>query len=379
MATNIFNYNGTLRTTIADGAIDNTTSIAMPGRGYLNYGEPVNQDLLWIMQNFANTTAPINPVQGQLWYNTTTGLINVWTGAAWISSAVYAGSSGGVGSQPGALWFDTVNLQLNVWNGTAWNIVGPLGSQINTDPLNPSIPSYTAFQAARITDTISVNHEVWEIVVGGTLLAIYSKDAAFTPSPAISGFTTVNPGLNFSTTVAGSSVTSPNIFSNNKNNVPDSNALYNMGSVTYRFANMYAINFNGQATSALYADLAERYESDAELDVATVVSIGGSAEITAANTPGDTNVFGVVSTNPAYLMNSSAGDDVTHPAVALTGRVPCKIVGPVKKGQRLMTSTVAGCACVWTEEYGLLSILGRALQDKKTDGIEIIEIVIGKN
>ena len=56
MSTNIYNYNGTLETTIPDGSIDNTTSLALPGRGYLNYGEPVNQNMLWIMQNFANSS-----------------------------------------------------------------------------------------------------------------------------------------------------------------------------------------------------------------------------------------------------------------------------------------------------------------------------------
>jgi len=77
MATSVYNYNGTLLTTIPDGSIDSTTSLNMPGRGYLNYGEAVNQDMLWIMQNFANSSAPANPVTGQIWYNTTYSSINI--------------------------------------------------------------------------------------------------------------------------------------------------------------------------------------------------------------------------------------------------------------------------------------------------------------
>lgn len=378
MATNIFNYNGTLATTIADGAIDSSTSIAMPGRGYLNYGEPVNQDLLWIMQNFSNTSAPISPVTGQLWYNPSLGLIKVYTGTAWIvlNTFIYP-SDPGAGSQQGATWYDSTNKQLNAWNGTKWNIVGPLGSAINTDPINPAIPAYSAIQAARITDTGAINHDAWEIVVGGVLLAIFSQDASY--NTTITGFTTINPGLNFSTTVAGAGVSSSINFTSEQSNLPVADNLYDMGSASYRFANMYAVNFLGQASSALYADVAERYQSDVTLESGTVVCLGGVAEVTASNTPGSEDVFGVVSTNPAYLLNSAAGSDATHPAIAMSGRVPCKVVGPVKKGQRLMASSLLGCACAYDPQFGILSILGRSLVDKTSTGIDTVEIVIGKN
>ena len=378
MATNIFNYNGTLATTIADGALDTSTSIAMPGRGYLNYGESVNQDMLWIMQNFSNTSAPQAPVIGQLWYNPSLQLLKVYNGTAWIvlNTFIYP-SPPGAGTQEGALWYDSTNLQLKVWDGTKWDIVGPLASQINTDPINPSIPPASALQAARITDTSSTNHDVWEIILGGVLLAIFSADAQFTTT--VPGFTTIYPGLNFSTSVANSGTNSSIDFTNNKNNLPVADNLYNMGSASFRFANMHAVNFIGQASSALYADVAESYHADEELVPGTVVCLGGEAEITATTVQGTDDVFGVVSTNPAYLMNSDAGNDATHPAVAMTGRVPCRVVGPVKKGQRLMASLVKGCACAYEPSFGLLAILGRSLVSKDSSGIDTIEIVIGKN
>ena len=378
MATNIFNYNGTLATTIADGALDATTSIALPGRGYINYGEPVNQDLLWIMQHFANTSAPTNPVSGQVWYNPSTNLLKVYTGSTWnvINTLLY-GSNPGAGAQDGATWYDTTNKQLNIWDGSAWNIVGPLGSAINTDPTNPALPTFSEIRAVRLTDTSANLHQAWEIIIGGVLLAVFSKDAAYTTT--LSGFTTINPGLNFSSSIALAGVTSSTNFTSIQNNLPSVDNTYSMGSATYRFSSMYALQFNGQATSALYADLAERYHADAKYGPGTVVCLGGTAEITASHTPGSQDIFGIVSTNPAHLMNAEAGTDDTHPAVALAGRVPCKVVGMVKKGDRLMSSSVTGCACAWTDEYGFLAILGRSLVDKTSAGIETIEIVVGKN
>ena len=83
--------------------------------------------------------------------------------------------------------------------------------------------------------------------------------------------------------------------------------------------------FRGLATSAEYADLAERYAADAEYDKGTVVRIGGTHEITQTMQHADTDVFGIVSTAPGFEMNAGAGSDATHPFVALAGRVPCKV------------------------------------------------------
>ena len=107
---------------------------------------------------------------------------------------------------------------------------------------------------------------------------------------------------------------------------------------------IYANIFQGTATSARYADLAERYEADAILEPGTVVCFGGSKEITACDHPNDHAVAGVVSTDPAYMMNSGAGNNDTHPYIALTGRVPVKVVGPVAKGDLLVASSVKGHA-----------------------------------
>jgi hypothetical protein len=101
------------------------------------------------------------------------------------------------------------------------------------------------------------------------------------------------------------------------------------------------------ASSSIYADLAERYEADAVYDEGTVVVIGGEKEITVTSTFADTRVAGIVSKNPAYMMNSEAGTDETHPFIALKGRVPCKVLGPITKGDLLVTSGTLGHAQAW--------------------------------
>lgn len=209
------------------------------------------ENLVWMLQNFASATAPTLPLTGQCWYDTASKTIKVYNGTTWDSAGgvTIAGSAPLSGSSQGELWFDNVNQQLYTWNGTTWSLLGPLGSGINTDPLNKPIPSNSTIDSVRISDG-TLNHQVWRITVGGTLLAIISKDAAFTPASAINGFTTINPGINLNTNVANNGVTgASNAFTNNKTNTPAVDLTYDLGSVTNRFFNMYANN--GLFSSAL--------------------------------------------------------------------------------------------------------------------------------
>jgi hypothetical protein len=128
------------------------------------------------------------------------------------------------------------------------------------------------------------------------------------------------------------------------------------------------------ATSARYADLAEIYSSDEAYEPGTVIKLGGSAEITQTTSIEDLNVFGVISTDPAYLMNSEA----EGLPVALTGRVPVKVVGTVLKGERLISSHLPGVAmALGFKEYDPRKIIGRSLEQKTTDDLGVVEAVIG--
>jgi len=140
-------------------------------------------------------------------------------------------------------------------------------------------------------------------------------------------------------------------------------------------------NYYGTATAALYSDLAERYAADEKLEPGDVVKIGGYKEITKTKEEKDMDVFGVISTNPAYMMNEKAGNDDTHPYVALVGRVPCKVLGKVKKGDRLVSSDLPGVAKVLEKDEAcdnILAIIGRALEGKEDYATGKVEIVIGK-
>ena len=119
--------------------------------------------------------------------------------------------------------------------------------------------------------------------------------------------------------------------------------------------------------------MAEIYSADANYEPGTVVKIGGDAEITMTTEHADADVFGVISTNPAYLMNSEA----EGLPVALAGRVPVKVIGKVKKGQRLTSSDVPGLAWAADEETSFQAIIGRSLENKDDGNEGIVEAVVG--
>ena len=121
---------------------------------------------------------------------------------------------------------------------------------------------------------------------------------------------------------------------------PSSDNALDLGSSSLRYNEVYAVTFRGVATSAQYADLAEKYETEKELEAGTVVCFGGAKEVEACAHENDHRVAGVISTDPAYMMNSNGEGQY----VALTGRVPCKVVGPIAKGDLLVSSEVEGHA-----------------------------------
>jgi hypothetical protein len=135
----------------------------------------------------------------------------------------------------------------------------------------------------------------------------------------------------------------------------------------------------GSRLNATYADLAERFEADAYYDAGTVVEMGGDKEITAVQYDLSEDVFGVVSETAAYLMNSDAGDDVTHPPIAVSGRVKVKVTGKVKKGDRLVSAGNGIARAAQPDEATAFNIIGRSLENKTSDNVGIVEAFVKIN
>ena len=148
---------------------------------------------------------------------------------------------------------------------------------------------------------------------------------------------------------------------------------YNPGTAT-----LTTTVFSGTSTQARYADLAECYLSDQDYPSGTVIEFGGSHEVTITHESHSSRVAGVVSTNPAYHMNFGlTGENVV--TVALTGRVPCRVVGKIAKGDCVVSSDIPGVATVLDiDQYRPACIVGKALEDYDSDEIGTIEIAVGR-
>jgi hypothetical protein len=149
------------------------------------------------------------------------------------------------------------------------------------------------------------------------------------------------------------------------------NAVGNIGSSSNYFNRVFAT-----ATTALYADVAERFAADEVMEPGTVVELGGTKEITRATNDLSEQVFGVISTNPAFMMNGGAGEDDTHPAVAMTGRVPVKVMGCIRKGDRLVSAGDGVARAAQPGEATAFNVIGRSLVDKLTPESGTIEAIV---
>lgn len=257
MAYNITYSLGTI--TVIDTTLNTQTSIALPGRNYAGYGQPVDQNLVAILENFASypVTGPTNAIPGQTWFD----------------------------SESSTLRVNTSKTSTPTWV-----------SLVSAGNANTSLGNIT------VTGTLTTNR----ITTGGA---------------AIPGDITGTWTL-----TAGSSL------------------------------------------NATYADLGERFEADAEYEAGTVVELGGDAEITMVREELSDIVFGVISESAGMIMNGSAGPSSTHPIIAMTGRVPVKVRGIIKKGDRLVSAGQGFARAAKKNEATPFNTVGRSLENKTTNG-----------
>jgi hypothetical protein len=155
--------------------------------------------------------------------------------------------------------------------------------------------------------------------------------------------------------------------------LPTADNTINIGASGTKFATVYATTFSGVSTTAKYADLAENYQGDTNYQYGTVLMFGGDKEVTIATA--DTKaVAGVVSQNPAHLMNGGLTGNGVVP-IALQGRVPCNVVGPVKKGDLLVSAGFGYAKANNNAQVG--QVIGKALSDFSGAKGQI-EVVVGR-
>ena len=249
--------------TVEDNTLNQTTSLSLPGRNTTAYGTAIAENFLHLLENFTNSTAPGNPVEGQLWYDNTPGVdqLKLYDGTTWISASGLKKATtqpGAAQSVTGDLWVDTDNQQLFLYTGSGWVLVGPSFS----DGLS------TGVKADTIVGTNNVSYTCLVVEVSAKTLAIYST-AAFTPKTTITGFTTINPGFNLSSAditgagagkyygtaekaealvIGGTSVAASNFMRNDAN----SQSLYpitvkNNGGITVGASSTLTMGIEGQA------------------------------------------------------------------------------------------------------------------------------------
>ena len=539
MAYKINNTFGTLLVTLADGTIDTTTTdLTLIGKGYAGFGEALNENLVKLLENFNNTSAPNNKIQGQLWYDKTNNQLNVYTGAKFKPLGPTPSTTAPTNAVLGDEWFDTTNKQYYVYDGSAWTLIGP--TTVAGSGVTNAIPE-------TIQDNTGVNRDILKFVANDAVVGVVSN-LAFTPSSSetagaaliAAGYSTVAQGIQLSSAVtsakfrgtstdsdslggeaaanylrsnandttsgslgvlndsgitigAGSDVTmqlssddftiaqttenkdiiftvndggtqtealrikgstgriehlrvgdltvdgtntimntvtlsvEDNIIELNRNissnaGMPSYSGLkVNRGATSSATEqNLYWVwdetfaddgtTIHGNAggawtafkgadgdteleaptlvdlranivhatsTSAQYADLAERYEADCETEAGDVVQLGGHAEVTKCQTELSDAVFGVVSDSPAFLMNAQAGNNHTHPMVALKGRVFVKLKGTGKAGDRLVSAGNAEARVATADECNHFNVIGRLIKDKYNEETALTECVIG--
>ena len=505
MSYTVNHYNGTLLTTIADGTVDTSTSLTLIGKNYAGYGQSLNDDLVWLLENFANTSSPTNPVAGQIWFDSTPGLtkLKFYDGSHWRTTGGAAiSATTPTGLTTGDFWFNTTSNQLFAYNGSTFTLIGPQGV---------TGAGLTQMQSVSVTDTLGGTHAIIQAIDNGNTIFVVSADPAFTLNNsinAITGFGTIQQGLTLAYTDSSATGATPGVTSTSVNHrfwgtatnsdrlgglaasnyiqasspvftstvnfpstgitigpsgnpplsiyingtsnfpvvqsttantivfetttsgatnyplslqgsnilpggatasTPFSNGVNNIGSASYQWNNVYAINFlgtatnanylnlngtfvsattaatastiaardatntiyattfNGTATSADYSDLAEKYLADQEYLVGTVVSVGGTKEVTACQT--GSKAIGVVSGFPAFMMNQSL-EGGTY--IALKGRVPVFIIGSVNKGDKLTTS-INGIGIVTADNSNVFAV---SLETSSDLGIKLVECVI---
>ena len=264
-------------------------------------------------------------------------------------------------------------------NVSATNHTGTNISVTGTATAASTVGGVITGSSASVSGGVTAASVAGGVITGTSTSVTGTQTAASTVGGVITGTSVSVTGTVTSASVVGGvmsgtslSVTTGTITSGNIVN-GNGNGVGNIGSSSVYFNTVFA-----KATSAQYADLAEIYCADSEYTPGTVLEFGGDNEVTTTTQSHSTQVAGIVSTNPSYLMNSTM-ECTNAVEVALVGRVPCHVVGNIAKGDRLVSSTIPGIATrLDIEQYQPGCIIGKALEAYNSETIGTIEVAVGR-
>lgn len=317
MAYDVTKTDGTRLTILADRTVDVTTPIKLIGKNYAGYGEIMAENLVQMLEHFSSPgslttyqpedTKLINPIIGQLWYDSVNEVINIYTAGGW----------------------------------------SPLGGR---DLIGGK---KTGIKIGNIIDTFGQPHPAMQFVVNKVVVAIMSSDAGtYTPggpdAGLAAGFPDIGQGIN----------------------------LNQSGNADVGEEEWGNFKLRGRTVEAEFADMAEIYRADAPLLPGNLVRLGGEKEITKTIKAWDDEVFGVISTAPGFLLNSRMKMQEHAYPVALKGRVPCLVKGPIRAGQRIVPSDINGVGMA-ADHYNPAAIIGRAISSKDTEEVGLVEAAVG--
>lgn len=337
MAYTIYKSDGALFVNIEDGQIDTVnSSLTLIGKNVINYGQYQNTNMVHMLENFANISAPVNPIAGQLWFDKTAGnlRLSVYNGSTWKSVPNFNYSSTLPTLNTGDFWWDTTNEVLYIRGAS---------SNISIGGANSTATSATRLATARTINGIAfdgtANITVSSTITNGLTFGDYLIGGTFNGNTA----TTVSVDVGSVVAATPSKVVARD---------SSGNIYFNVGF--------------GTATASRYADLAEKYLPDQDYEVGTVMVIGGDAEITQSSS--GERAIGVISAKPGLMMNRDLENGVY---VALKGRVPVKITGVVTKGQRLVAGPAGHAVGVFGSHPDVFAV---ALEN--SNGKNIVEAII---
>ena len=325
MAYKINNTFGTLIVTLADGTIDtSTTDLTLIGKGYAGFGESLNENLVKLLENFNNTSAPSNKIQGQLWFDQTNKRLNVYDGTKFKPAGGPTNSTTAPANAVlGDFWFDTTNQQLYCYNGTAFTLVGPT---------TVAGSGQTVFTNDTVQDNTGVNRVILKMIANDAVVGIVSN-LAFTPSSTetnaaaliAAGFSSVAQGIQLSSTVSSAKF---------RGTATDSDALGGVAAANYLRANAddtttgkitiqnddgLVIGAGNDITMSLSSDSLTIAQTTQDKDIIFTVNDGGSTT-TLMTLDGDTGRLELPSCGDVRIKGNLTvdGDSITSNVSTLT-------------------------------------------------------------